>query len=212
MSIAIQIRRNDATRDVALVHDRLTSSEQRTALMKVIGVRAEKELRAWFRKRDAENPNKHGWPRQHFWSRIAKRTAFDPSKTTANTATVVVSDPALAAKVNGAVIRPTGAISPATGKPTRNIAIPLQAEVYGAWPRGKPVDGLFFIRKSDGNGGFLVTAEGTGKSRHLIFWYRLLPEVTVPRDPQALPPMDRLGAALAETAQAYFRRSGGGEN
>ena len=212
MSVIVRIRRDDATRDVALVHDALASGDQRKALMKVIGVRAEKELRAWFMKRDANSPNKEGWPRQHFWARLAKRTNFDPSKTTEDTATVAVSDPALAAKINGATIRPTGAISPATGKPIQNLAIPMQGAVYGVQPHANPIAGLFFIRKTNGNGGFLVTAEGEGKSQRLIFWYRLVPQVTVPKDPAALPPMDQLGAALGQTAQAYFRRHGGGEN
>jgi hypothetical protein len=212
VSFFIKVGRNDASRDLGYVHRLLTESQQRTNLMKSVGVRAEQELRKWFRKRDADSPNKMGWPRQHFWARIARRTAFDPSKTTENSATVVVSDPALAAKINGATIRATGAISPATGKPTQNIAIPMQAAVYGAWPRGKPVPGLFFIRSKSGPGGFLVTAEGHGKDRKLTFFYRLVPEVTVPRDPQALPDKEQLGAALAATAVAFYRRHAGGPN
>lgn len=196
MSVTIQIGRNDATRDVALVHAALTSPEQRTALMKGIGLRAEREFRAWFRRRDAENPNKQGWPRQHFWTRRTMRPNYDPTKTTENSATIVVSDPAFAAKVYGATIRPT--------QGRKNLAIPLQAAVYGLQPHGNPVPGLFYIRKTDGNGGFLATRDQ--KSGPLTFWYRLLPEVTVPKDPQALPRTADLGAALATTAQAFFRR------
>ncbi|MFA5265208.1 MAG: hypothetical protein WC378_15405 [Opitutaceae bacterium] len=210
-TVNVTLARDEASRDVAIVHDLLASPEQRTALMKVVGLRAEQELKSWFIRRDAENPNKMGWPRQHFWSRIAKRTAFDPSKTTEHSTTVVVSDPALAAKVNGpTTIHATGAVSPVTGKPTQNLAIPMQGAVYGAWPRGNPVPGLFFIRSKTGVGGFLVTRDADGKG--LNFFYRLVPEVTVPKDPQALPPMAELGAALGATAQAYFRRHGTGGN
>ena len=207
--IAVDIGRNEATGHLAELHEQLTSDSQKIAFMKAVGVRAEGELRAWFLRRDQDSPNKHGWPRQHFWTRIARKTAFDPSKTTPDTATVVVSDPALAAKVNGATIRPTGAVSPATGKPTQNIAIPMQAAAYGNWPRAGFIPKLFFLRKTNGNGGFLVTAEGTGKSRQLTFWYRLLPEVTVPKDPQALPPKDTFGDALVDTAIDFFQRRGG---
>jgi hypothetical protein len=66
MSVIVLIGRNDATRDVALVHDALKSPDQRRALMKAVGTRAESELRAWFYQLDRESPNKQGWPRQHF--------------------------------------------------------------------------------------------------------------------------------------------------
>jgi hypothetical protein len=210
MSFVVTLSRDDASRDVARVHDLLTSPDKKRALMKVVGVRAELELRTWFFKRDASSPNKHGWPRQHFWTRIGRRTAFDPAKTTEDRATVVVSDPALAAKIAGATIHATGAVSPITGKPTQNVSIPMQGAVYGVWPRGNPIPGLFFIRKKGGDGGFLVTREG--KDGPLNFWYRLVPEVTVPKDPEALPPQEKLGAALGETAQAFFRRQTGGPN
>src|SRR5438552_362344 len=85
VSILTVIGRDEASGAVAEVHAKLTSPAERTALMKVIGVRAEQELRVFWFKRDAESSNKMGWPRQHFWARIAKRTAFDPSKTTEST-------------------------------------------------------------------------------------------------------------------------------
>src|ERR1035437_8163482 len=162
--------------------------------MKNIGVRAEAELRGWFYKRDAENPNKMGWPRQHFWNRIAQRTAFDPSKTTENTATIAVADPALAAKVNGATIRPT--------PPRKMLAIPMNAEAYGILPRSGLIPGLFVFRSTHTNGAYLVRREGNEKNfGNLTFYYRLVPEVTVPKDPSALPPTAELGAKLGETAQ-----------
>ncbi|HEY1791560.1 MAG TPA: hypothetical protein VGG34_01465 [Opitutaceae bacterium] len=204
MSAIITLGRDEATRDLAVLYSGLGTPEARVALMNVVGVRADKELRAWWTRRDANSPNKHGWtPRQHFWARIVKATAFDPSKTTEATATVVVSEPALSAKIYGATIKPTGAVSPKTGRPTQNISIPMVGAAYGLWPRGNPTPGLFFIKKTHGNGGFLVARDGKG----LIFFYRLLPEVTVPKDPQALPPADQLGAALADTANDFFRRN-----
>jgi hypothetical protein len=199
-SFEIRLGRDEASAKVAQVHEAL-SPNQRIGLMQVLGVSAERELRAWFTKRDADSPNKKGWPRQHFWARIAKRTAFDPSETTSNTATIAVADPALAAKIYGATIR-------ATGNPAKNLAIPMQAAAYGVLPRSGIIPGLFYIRKTNGNGGFLVARQG----KDLTFFYRILPQVTVPKDPQALPPADQLGTALAATAESFFRRNSGGDN
>jgi len=212
MSIIVTLGRDEATREVNRLHSQLASPDQQRALMKNLGVRAEQELRGWWMRRDAETPNKMGWPRQHFWARIAKRTAFDPSKTTERSATVVVADPALAAKVNGATIRPAaGSVNPETGKPVRNLAIPMNAEAYGVLPRSGLIAGLFFIRTA--HGAFLVRRDGpAGKSANLTFFYRLVPSVTVPKDPQALPPAAQLGAALVETAQDWFRARNGGQN
>lgn len=207
MSVVVTLGRDDATKDLYKLHARIGTASGRRDLMSVLGIEAENQLRAWWIKRDGNSPNKHGWPRQHFWARIARATAYDSSKTTENTATVVVADPALAAKIYGATIRPTGAISPKTGKPTQNVAIPMQGVVYGSWPREDRVPGLFFIKKTNGNGGFLVARDGSGKG--LIFFYRLLPEVTVPKDPQALPPSVQLGRALVDTATDFIA---GGNN
>jgi hypothetical protein len=202
--VIVKARRDEASRDVALVHDLLTSPEAQRDLMKAVGLRAEQELRAWFVRRDSENPNKMGWPRQHFWSRIAKRTAFDPSKTTADSATVVVADPALAAKIDGATIRPT--------QGRRALTLPMNAEAYATGSPGDKehsrIPGLFVLRLTATNGAYLVKKEGTGKFANLTFYYWLVPQVTVPKDPQALPPAAQLGAALGATAQAFFRRHG----
>lgn len=206
--IKVDLRADGAFSQVREIYDKLSSSDQQRALMKNIGVRAEAELRGWFYRRDAENPNKMGWPRQHFWARIARVTAWDPAKTTENSATVVVADPALAAKIDGAIIRPIA--------PRQNLAIPMRPEAYGVMPRSGIIPGLFVYRSTTSNGLFLVR-QGAGASfgsqgANLEFFYRLVPEVTVPKDPQALPPPAALGEALAQTASAFFRRQSGGQN
>ena len=203
MSIQITLSRDDASGRVAAVHDLLATPEGKRSLMKVVGIEAEVQLRAWFFKRDAENPNAQGWPRQHFWARIGKRTAFDPAKTTDTTATVVVADPALAAKVNGATIKPIA--------PNKALAIPMQAAAYGVLPRSGLIPGLFVFRSATG-GAFLVAKEGTGAGANLTFYYRLVPQVTVPKDPQALPPTEQLGAALSLAADDFYRRQTGENN
>jgi hypothetical protein len=213
MSAIIKIGRDEASGAVADVHRKLTSPDQRRALMKNIGVRAEGELKNWFYKRDAESPNKMGWPRKHFWARIRQATAFDPSKTTESTATVNVADPALSPKIadHDTTIRPR--------PPHRALTIPMNAEAYEAGSPGNPasskIPGMFVFRSTHTNGAFLVKKEGAGKVANLTFYYRLVPSVTVHPDPKALPPAAELGPKLGETAQAFYLRSGpssGGKN
>lgn len=208
MSFTITIGRDDATRDLGNRHAQLAEPAQRKALMSVIGVRAEQELRSWWTKRDADSPNKMGWPRQHFWAGLARVTAFDPAKSTENTATVVVAHPAIAAKINGATIKPTGAISPITGKPTTRLAIPVHADAYGHWPRSGRIPGLFvWTGGKDNDAAAYLAAKVNGV---LVLFYKLVRSVTVPKDPRALPPADEMGRALAETAGDWFARNTGG--
>lgn len=203
MSIQIALRSDNAYRDVQEVHAKLSTPDARRALMAIVGRKAAEELRAWWQRRDETSTNKQGWPSQHFWARIREATNFDPTKTTDTTATVVVSDPALAAKINGATIKPR--------PPHRALAIPMSAAAYAIGSPGNPtntkIPGLFFIRKvGEESAGFLVTQDH--KAGPLTFWYRLVPQAVVPKDPQALPSEATLGAALAERAQSFFRRGG----
>lgn len=194
MSFLVTIGRDEATPEVARVHGLLGSPDRQKAMMNVLGVRAEQELRTWFRRRDEANPNKKGWPRQHFWNRIAKRTAFDPSKTTSASATIAVADPALSAKIDGATIKPT--------EGRKALSIPLQADAYGVQPRSGIIPGLFVFRVPEMEAAYLVAEE----NKRLVFYYRLVPQAVVPKDPQALPPQADLGRALGETAIAFYRR------
>lgn len=170
---------------------------KRRGLMAVIGRKGQEVYRRHFRARDAENRNKQGWPRQHVWASIARATAYDPSQTTDDRAVVVVSSPILSAKVAGAVIRPTNG--------RRMLAIPMRAEAYGVMPSSGIIPGL---RLLGGRGGALYLGKREdGGFRNLVFYYRLVPRVTIPADPRALPPADQVGQALAETAISYVGRA-----
>jgi hypothetical protein len=165
--------------------------ERRRPLLAVLGRQLEASLRQHFLLREGE-PNKRGWPKQHFWSRIRRATAL--SSVTATTATVTVTDPALAQKIHGGTIRP---------RPGRKfLALPLRAEAAGRMPGS----GLFFMRTRRGKG-LLVAAgrAGRGGPRESVRpYYLLVPGVTQRADPRALPPQAALHAELTQTADDYL--------
>lgn len=199
--MSVTIVKDTATPEVQRIWD-LIAPGRRKPLMTVLGREAERVHRAWFRTREADSPNKQGWPRQHFWARIRTATAFDPSRTTDDRAVVTVSDPALGAKVHGGT---WGA------KESKNLAISLRPEVYGVRPRASTIPGLFFLPSLRGGNtvGWLATHGNpqTG-AQGITAWWRLQRRVTVPADPRALPQPADVGTALAARAQSFFVRRG----
>lgn len=127
--------------ELARLHEALTGP-QRADLHQEMGLSLRDLLVAHFEQRDRE-PNKRGWPKTHFWGRMRRATSL--ASATAQQAVVTVADPAMAAKVKGATIRPSGKPSPATGKPIRNIAIPLRSEAYGSRPSEFAKDTFFLL-------------------------------------------------------------------
>ncbi|PTX95765.1 hypothetical protein [Opitutus sp. ER46] len=189
------ITRDTATPALARIYDQIAPG-RRKALMGVLGRQTEKEYRAWFRSRNADSPNKEGFPRSNFWSkRIANATAYDPAKTTDTKAVVVISDPAIKAKVYGGS---WGA------KEAKNLAIPLRGEVYGVFPRAGTIPGLRFVPSQ--RGGNTVGWLASGEGKETVYWWRLQRRVTVAADARALPPKSRVQNALSARALAFFFR------
>ena len=196
MQIVIAVK-DHATEPLKRLHGSLAPSK-RAGLMAVLGRTGEKVYRAHFRKREMTTPNKMGWPRQHFWARIAKATAYDASKTTADQAVVAISDPALAAKIDGATIRPKAG--------RRMLAIPMRAEAYGIMPSSGQIPGLFLLGGKNGGALYLGKRDG-GKFNNLALYYRLVPKVVVTADPNALPRVADVSAELLQTAVSYINRN-----
>lgn len=164
----------------------------KAVLHKRLGVSLQGVLHDHFRSRATE-PNKKGWPKQNFWDRIRRSTAYDPSQTNENQAVVVVGEPAYGAKVTGATIRP---------KNSRFLAIPLRAVVYGVRARDffrEDTPNTFIYRSKRGKA-FVARREGNA----LRVYYMLLRSAKVPADPKALPPEPSVAAALLEETQAYL--------
>jgi hypothetical protein len=161
------------------------SPSQRRLMMQRLGKELERQLKAHFLKREGEG-NKHGWPSQHFWSReVRDKTAL--REATADHAVVGIDSAKFRFKVNGGTIRP--------GPGRRLLALPVRAEVYGVLPRANTIPGLFF-KKMAGGKMYLAAKDGSA----LRVYWRLVPSVTQPPDPRALPPTEQLRAALEAKA------------
>ncbi len=135
-----------------------------------IGAAVFDEAQAHLAARDQE-PNKTGFPKQHFWEQIARGTRQEVDS---NGVTLVFPYP-MRAKVLGATIKPV------KGK---YLTIPAIAAAYGK--RAGEFDGLQFAIV-DGVGPALVT-EGP----EAMVVYRLVRQAVLPADPNALPPAGRL--------------------
>lgn len=168
-------------------------------LMTVLGRELERVLRDHFASKE-KIPNKHRWPRTHFWSKeIRNNTAFESA--TENKATVKIASRAFATHYF-----PSHTIKP---KEKKFLSIPLIARAYGKWPSWWKSGGkvnLFPFRTASGK---LFLAQKT-KGKDLVFWYLLLKKVTTKKDPTALPPIATVMSKLMARVESYVVRALGG--
>lgn len=164
----------------------------RRAMLGRLGKEIEVQLKQHFLARDQDSPNKSGFPRSHWWAReVRAKTAlrsFD-----ANSATVGIASRQFAFRLNGGTIRP--------GPGRKLLALPLRAEAYGVYPREGTIPGLFF-KKLTGGRMYLAARDGSA----LRVYWRLVPAVTIPADPNALPPAAQLRATLEDRALKEVQR------
>lgn len=188
--VSVQVIRDDATPRLK----QLVSDFGSRPFFGALGKRLETELQKHFKEK-GQVPNKRGWPSQHFWDRRI-RNATSLTSFTDREATVTVADPAFAVRVYGGTIRP---------KEKKFLAIPLLAAAAGKQPSSGLIKGLFVERWSDGSL-FLAQKSGEGKEAGLIYFYRLVRQVTVPKDPTALPPEEKVHSALVDEAEKFAAR------
>lgn len=192
------------------------SLTDRTTFHQALGKRGEVELRAHFQTRAAQ-PNKTGWtsPAGKFWERIHWKTNYLSADESG--ATIRISDPAIAQKIHG------GTITPKKGK---YLALPAIAEAYGRIP--SQLHNLhLLIRWRDGVRRAVALVENYSQSLKLgrprkdgsrkqtvgevrggTVWYWLVKSVTQRADPAALPPREKMEAALLDEAQGFMARLG----
>lgn len=165
----------------------------RTEFLTRAGKRSEQLLKRHFRAREATGKNKQGWPRQHFWARIGRATAFvgaNPSS-----AMVTIADPAINQKIHGGSIE---------APPGKFLAIPLRAKAYGKKPSSGLIENLFIIRSRVTKKLFLARKEG----RKLVLYY-ILVKRTKPQAPDrdALPPMTAFNEEVRQAAVNHISGS-----
>jgi hypothetical protein len=187
----------------------------RTQLHGALGGWGERTMRDYFARRESQ-PNKRGWPSQHFWDQIRSATAL--SKVDQDGATITVNDSRLAQKVYG------GTILPGAGK--KYLALPAIAAAAGRSPLSmtnlQPV--IRFINgerravalaerlaseisygrlRKDGTRAVKQTASRTGG-----IWYWLVKSVTQNKDELALPDEEGFRRGLLDETRAYLDQFG----
>ena len=144
-------------------------------------------VRRHFLERGRE-PNKQGWPSRNFWAKEgAQKTAL--IGVTESGATIGISSPAIAHKIQGGTIRP---------KRGKMLAIPASARAYAAGsPRaGKWASGELFLVRPSGKNPFLASAAGDAITPQ----YWLVPSVTQAPDPRTLPTPEAMAEAVEQAA------------
>lgn len=167
---------------------------QRKQMLTRLGKELEVRLKAHFARRDQE-PNKQGFPRQHWWAReVRAKTAL--REATADKAVVGIDSRPFAFRLRGGTIRP--------GPGRRLLAIPMRAEAYGVLPRANTIPGLTLMKTKQGQL-FLGTPD-PDDTRFPRYYFRLVPRVHQQADPRALPPAAELQAAIEARAEKEFQR------
>lgn len=154
------------------------------------------QVRGWFIDRNARSPS------SNYWSRAAEATSAEWDATGG---AVVVRHPGVGWHLRGGTIRPSGRISPATGKPVTTLAIPLKGRSgEGLWPRERFQDDPEkpFVWRRHGKA-FLAIREG--KSLRLL--YLLVKSVSKAEDPSVLPPVPDMESAAAEAVRLLVRQA-----
>lgn len=192
----------------------MANVRDRTQLHGSLGGRAERALRDHFARREAE-PNKRGWPKQHFWDQIRSATALGTVDGAG--ATITINDERLAQKIYGGTIRP--------GLGKKYLAIPEIAEASGISPKSltnlrplvryvngerravalveRKASAIKYGRKrKDGTRKITQTASILGGA----VWYWLVKSVTQRKDERALPDAKGFRRELIEQTREYFKQ------
>lgn len=154
--------------------DRLSRIYGARTVYEAIGAAANEACVTHLAQRDRE-PNKTGFPKAHFWERIARGTREEVDS---GGVTIVFPYP-MRMKVEGGTVRPVRA---------RFLTIPMTAAAYGK--RAREFSDLKFA-VVPGIGRALVTS-----GPEAVVMYRLVRQAVIPSDPRALPADQTLLAAM----------------
>jgi hypothetical protein len=162
-------------------------------LMERLGKTAEFIMKTRFKDLD-RRPNKRGFPKKNFWMDVKRSTGL--TKVGEREATVAISDERFALQYHGGTV---------VAKRGKMLAIPMTAAAYAAGsPREGKTPNLFVLKSRSGRGAFLAEADAFAGRGTVRIWYALKAKVTVPANPDALPPEGDISAALDREARAYL--------
>lgn len=191
--IAVTI--NDAQAQARLQRA-VAASRNPRALLVNAGREVGRRLKAHFRDKNRNEPNKLGGKRTHFWLEVS-RGVQSPVLRNPTTVVVSINHPAIAQKVRGGSI---------VAKRSQFLTIPVSAEAHGrtaatlAHEKGIL---LFVLGKKDGQKGVLAELSTT---RGIVVHYVLRRSVVQKADPTALPDLKMLANAAADRAEAVLQR------
>jgi len=174
------------------------------ALARVVGREGDNRLKAHFRAKDRNEPNRlNPGRRQHLWLQIGKSVSAPAISAGGTEVRITISDPRFAQKVFGGPIKPKRA-------GVKTLAIPVSPDAYARSPKSfeHETGGKLFLLRVGGRGGsrfanaVLATARGGG----IQVEYVLKPFVVQKPDPTALPERRTFEAALLGRAERYVAR------
>ena len=163
-----------------------------TGLRKVMGRALANSLKAHFRARNADSPNKLGGKRTNFWSRVAQGVQNPVVESTG--VSVTVSHEAIRQKYQGGTI---------TAKPGKALAIPVHPSAHGKSPR--VFNNLTLMILGPKKTAVLAKKE-RGKGRFTTF-YVLKKSVTQSKDPRTLPEERTMIDAITRAARDFLSPS-----
>lgn len=177
MSVDLHLKEDAVTPDLARL------AAQVPALKKVMGIAMRNALISHFRAKNG-TPNRLGGTRTNFWLAVAN--SCSAPVVNGSGVMVRINHPHVAIHVYGGRVTP---------KKAKMLAIPVTAEAHGKSPR------VFSDLRPVWSGGRPVGLALGGK-----MYYVLKKGVRVPRDPQALPPDDKVRKAVTTAARIFLRR------
>lgn len=181
MSVNLRLTGDEVSPDLT----RLMRSS--TAVGKIAGVAMRNSLISHFRAKNAK-PNRLGGQRTNFWLAVGN-TCSAPAAT-GGKVVVSIRHPHVTAHVYGTTIKP---------KKARMLAIPVAAEGHGKSPRS--ISGLRCVY----SGKRPVALALDGKTIYVLKMSQ-----RIPKDPTALPPDERVVAAVDRAVGIWMARQRGG--
>jgi hypothetical protein len=164
-----------------------------SGLGKAMGRGLANVLKAHFRSRNADSPNKLGGKRTNFWSRVAQGVQ-NPVAESAGVS-VTVSHPAIRQKYQGGTIK---------AKPGKALAIPVAPQAHGKSPR--VFNNLTLLIVGPKKTALLAKKE-RGKDRFTTY-YILKKQVTQAKDPRTLPRDSAMLEGAAAAGRTWLKMPG----